>query len=333
MKFLKLSVILAVLLSAYVCFQKQYNMPVYDHFISRHMATFSYMNGFNQRENVDYIIVGDSTGLHNIQPNKLSVKADNLCLSGASTLDTYYVLQKLDLKKVRRGILLSSSFYASSHYGKHLWERFISTDFYSFNELMKIYSDSSASRTYPASEMSLPVFVFKIFSSKFYLYPEAVKAFFSFPAKYFSNKKTTLFFKNTIQKSRGFLPHLISYPIAPELFDEPYHQFYSRPFAIDPTDLLYLKKIIELAKENGLQVYLLAPVLADQAEKRNVETFKKSFRESFVNLEKDFALFHYVELPTSNRLSDFFDFNHLNERGANTLAPEISATIEKLGQK
>jgi hypothetical protein len=329
MKFLKVFIIVTVTLAGYVWFQRNINMPVYDHFISRHVATFDHMINFQNRNDVDYIIIGDSTGLHNIRPKKLTVQADNLCLSGASLLDTYTVLKRINIKKVRKGIILSTSFYASSHYDKHLWERFISTDFYSFSELWDLYKSSALTGTFPSSELSLPAFVLKVAISKLYLFPDAIKAFASFPIRFIKKRKTELYFKNTIAKENGYLPHPVAYPVPAELYDESYRSFYSHPFVIDGTDLFYLKKIIEFSKNEGLKLYILSPILADKVRKLNAKPFEDSFSEYFKKFVQNEQGVEFIILPVSDKSEDFFDFNHLNEIGADKFAPIISSSINK----
>ncbi len=330
MKILKGFITFAILLGAYAFFQRNINMPVYDYFISRHVATYKHMNTFGERNSVDYIIIGDSTGLHTIQPTKLKVTADNLCLSGASTQDSYYALIRLDLTKVKKGIILASSFYAASHYDKHLWERFISTGFYSWSDLFEIYNESMLTHTYPSSEMSYFSYLWRIATSKLFLYPEAVKSFFQFPYNFVKKNKMTLYLNRQSEGELGFIPHPKNFHLSPEQFIEPYNDFYSKPFVINETDSYYLNKIVNYSKTKNLKLYILSPILADRALGKDVSKFINGFHAFFNSLAAKEPTVKYVIMPTSDHAADFFDFNHLSKIGADNLASKISFVLDKL---
>lgn len=329
-KFLFFFLLFFVFLSAiirYFCFPYHYRST------ARHMTSMGQIQKISYRPSIDYLIVGDSYGLHALRPKALSPQSYSLSISGASALNVYYLLKRLDLKKIKKGIILTNSIYFKNHYEIDFWDRFVLLNTYSFSELISIYKDSEQQNIFPTSHYTFPGYLAKILFTKLLLNKHSVLALVSTPKDMLQRKSSRAKFEREANAENGF----ISYPSKIQLNDadffQAYDEHYSKPLVISASDQIYTQKIIELAKENHLNIFFIVPPMAAKATNKDMSTFQNTYDSFYLNLEKQYPNFFVQKLNTNLTRDDFFDFIHVNINGVKKLTKDFVSAIEYLSKK
>lgn len=310
---------------AYYYFQSKLNLPYYDIYIARHLSSVAHLKKVIDGPGMDYLILGDSTCLHLFQPNKIQLPTENICLSGASSQDIYFTLKKIPITKIRKGLILSLSLNANVHLNKHLWERFISTGYYSLHELMDLYFISKEKDLYPSNELGLTSYLLKILSARLHLNAHSFQSISEYPKNYVERNLPRDFYEKEILTNKGYIRKLNK--LQNKDFFEPYTDYYSKKFIVNKTEEYYLKKILEYAKKQRWKVVVFGPVLASEKLKLATFDFENGFNKYFKDIERTDLFFKYISLENNLNVEDFSDFNHPLSSGADKLSSQINKKI------
>lgn len=107
-----------------------------------------------------------------------------------------------------------------------------------------------------------------------------------------------------------------------------------RNIGISKVMIQYLDAIIALARENGIRVFLVTPPTHKRYFELTPNNFKRELRETIKRLEltyKNLIWLDYSHLPMP--ADYFFDWDHLNLKGADKISVLIDKEIASLGQK
>jgi hypothetical protein len=287
--------------------------------IARQFASLDFIKEAKLLSEFDYIILGDSTGMHSIIPELISKKTYSLCISGASLLDTYKVLSQIDLKKVTKGIILVNSFNGNLHYGEDFWSRFVLSGTYSLKDLQEMYTWSLEKNIFPSNQYSKFQFLFKAALTQLYLNKYAYEHLSNFLKSLKFSKNYYNKFFNLFLKNRGYMPlgqtSSATTLINRDLFLENYSSFYSHDFLLDKTDKYYLEKIYLKVHEAHLKFYVLTLPLAETSDTKATR-FKQTLEASLRSIAKSLTDFSYLPINSKLKESEFFDYNHVNSQGA-----------------
>lgn len=289
-----------------------YVMKTYYRTTARHIATLDYQKLIPKKNEIDYLIIGDSVPLHALQAQMISKNSYSICISGASVFDIWMSLQKIDLHRVRKGIIFFSSFNSGLHNNEDFWKRFVLTGSYSMDELKKFYKTGETFKFFPATNYSYSIFVTKAFltSSRLNQYP------FEILARYLNSRIwTSDYYKQNrewLELRNGSLPIEIpgdSFKLSDEEFNEPNRDFYSKPFQPDASDIFYFRNILSYVQGHKLNVFIPMIPVANGKLPKDIRDFYasevKAYRGTFI-----------APMDVSLGSSDFFDFNHLNSAGS-----------------
>lgn len=280
---------------------------------ARHYATLDYSTGLQSKDKIDYLIIGDSIPLHAFQAQLISPDSYSICISGASLFDTFMALKKIDLKKVRKGIIFSNSFNSRLHFNEDFWKRFVLTGSYSLSDLHEFYQTSLNHYSYPSTEYSYLSFMTKAISTKYRLnhYPlEVIGRYFQSYIWAFNFYEQNFHWLN---ERNGSLPIEVpgsDFKLSENDFELPFREFYSKPLQADKSDIHYLKSILDLVSGGAnLPVFMPVLPLANGDFPLGLEGLLKRESASYRGIE-------VFKLSVGLNRDDFFDFNHLNSRGS-----------------
>lgn len=279
---------------------------------ARHIATIDYSTELQTKDNIDYLIIGDSIPLHAFQAQLLSRDSYSICISGASLFDMYMALKKIDLKKVKKGIIVSNSFNSHLHFSEDFWKRFVLTGTYSLSELHEFYQSSRNNHSYPSSENSYLSFMTKAALTKYRLnhYPlEVIGRYFQSHIWAFNFYEQNL---QWLKERNGSLPIEVpgsDFKLSKNDFELPYREFYSKPLRADLSDIYYLKSLLSLVSQSNIPVFMPVLPLANGEFPDGLEELLKRESASYRGIE-------VFKLSVGLNRDDFFDFNHLNSRGS-----------------
>ncbi|MBC7538057.1 MAG: hypothetical protein H7281_04505 [Bacteriovorax sp.] len=300
---------------------------------ARHFASLAYIEKIKSQSQIDYLIIGDSTGLHTINSKLISGRTYNVCISGASLLDTYKTLTLFDLSRIKKGIILTNSFNSKIHYGEDFWKRFVLTNSYSIKDLSKIFNEDKTINIFPSNQFTPIEFYFTAIATKLLLNKYALEAL----SEYLKSLRWNVNFyqKYTLSyiANNGFTTLVdpgTKFQLKDEEFFKQYFNFYSRPFQINVTDYYYLNKIYQIASRGNLLLIMPLLPLADKATNLNVTNFKDSYESYFKNYEIHHPGFILAPIKIELKRSDFFDFNHLNSEAANKTTMALLKLLKKL---
>lgn len=296
---------------------KFYLFPFHYKMSARHYASLANIERYQKLATVDYLIAGDSFGLHSIQPLKISPDSYSVSISGASLMDTYYLLNRIDLTKIKKGLILTNSMYFKNHYEADFWDRLVLFDFYSFSEMNRIYDQSLVENIFPSTHYSKPYYFLKYFKEKLLLNKNTLWALLDSPKSIVAASSKRDSFENKIHTHKGFIPYW------PEdrsgFFDMAYLEFFSKEFTANATDIYYLKKILEFTKSKNLAVYFIQPPIVQ----RGVNSFESGYQSFFQQVQRDNKHFYFHAVKTIVPEKDFYDFYHININGSDKIMPEI----------
>lgn len=299
---------------------------------ARHNASIDHIAIVRSQPVIDYLIIGDSTGLHSFKPRLISANTFSICISGASLLDTYRTLIKFDLSKVKKGIILSNSFNSYQHELGDFWQRYVLTNTYSNKELIEIYNEGKENNIFPANQFSPIEYYLTIVFTKLYLNKYGLEAL----SEYLKNLEWGRnYYKGYAALINSENPYLgmaynASYRFPDKIFYKPYNDFYSKPFQISDTDQYYFNKIYQLTSQAKLKLIMVLPPVADKATNRNISIFKKSFESYFYDYASKHPNYFYVPINIELPLLEFDDFNHLNSPAAEKVTRILIDLLKKI---
>jgi hypothetical protein len=286
---------------------------------ARHFASQEYIKDVKNIPRIDYLIIGDSTGMHSIIPKLISNNTYSICISGSSLLDTYQTLSEFDISRINKGIILTNSFNSELHYGDDFWRRFILTNTYSLNELVKIFNESKNQNTFPANQFIFIEFYSASIATKLLLNKYTLEALSAYIKSLHWNVNYYQKYLHFFHENNGHISlddPGSKFKLDDDEFFKPYYNFYNKQFSISATDLYFLNKIYKYIGQKNIQLIMPFLPLADQATKLDASIFKNSFNRYFQEYERNHHGFTYVPVNLELDRTEFFDFNHVNSKGA-----------------
>lgn len=112
-----------------------------------------------------FIVVGDSTASRALPLSEGTTgSARSFAVHGGTTIDSYFLLRRyLERHQPPPCIVLITSYGAAGRsYPERFWSLFVSQNFYRSGELEELYALSSRLDTYPASDLSYPIYRLRI---------------------------------------------------------------------------------------------------------------------------------------------------------------------------
>ena len=310
---------------AYACYFSLldfYVYPKYNLFSARALIKKTYLEKSMPNE-VDYLIIGDSSGMYSINPLVLSENSFNMANVAQTAYFTYKKLIANSKIKIKKGIIVTQTFIPD-HYNEDVWSVLIPIGEMSLADVLDMYCPNFADECSVGKKIEL---ISKYFSHKLYLTPHALSDLAKFIDQYpQDNRQDKLnYFENFIAEHRGHY----SSPIETKSSQEEIESSWKKNFSTSVVDVpssekKYLDLISKWANERSVPLYFFITPLASLVFPQfDTNEYSKSIQ----------AILAQVEIPQRRIIDsksfkklfiedDFVDIDHINEDGArkNTLA-------------
>jgi hypothetical protein len=266
-------------------------------------------------EDSQNIIFGDSRALAGFIPNEIGENFVNLALGGGTSIENYYLLKKYSEKNIPKKIILSIAPFHMQN-SDVFFARTVAFDLLSNRELQEII-DVSKKLNYnllsnEQYKSTLDLYKFQVKSylklNSFFLdYRSNLKAFSLRPDRSISNFNIFKEIKNSDgqyffgnkEYSSGLNEEAVSKKFLPNKILD-----------------YYYKKILNLASENKIKVYVINTPFNQSSFENTSLNYKNSYNEYILHLKKKYPnVIWYSELMFYSD-SFFGDPSHLNKKGA-----------------
>lgn len=289
------------------------------------VLTIENEQNYSHLSKVDYLILGDSSAYKNIVPEELSPDSFSLALSGASAMDTYNRMIRIDLSKIKKGIILTNSFIHQKHYARDYWDRMVYFGYYSYPQFLTNYKIGMENKVFP-SDYNVIFYNLYYVKTKLLFNIRSLQALWYAPASFQQKVSVSDNIKERMTKNKGWLDVPVN--VKSDWFFRAYKSHYQYKFTPDPTDNFYMRKILDLTRDKKIPLYFIqGPVSENGHELVDVENYKLTLAEYMNGLAKAYPHFHFYQSKLTPPPRDFFDFYHLNEVGARKLSSEIKNFI------
>lgn len=288
-------------------------------------------------ENLDVLVVGDSTALQNIlPPNLLDLKAASIAASGISAVEIYYILKRYLEAPVQdrtppQCVLLMTS-YGANHYHNvnFFWPLTVGHRLIYKDEALDLFRESEKISSWPATDFSRLSFVFRILKEviSYHLQFGALHQMIFQPNMTFTHSQRTY---RTFRRMRGAGPLGRSPIWLEQPFDGPNQDFLRNPFKPDPLLDLYIKKIVELTKQKNIRLILAYGPIANSVRTRSSEDWlNAAFRHISAITDPHANVLNLLK-PIWLLDQDFTDATHLKWSRAMDFSRELSKDLKSCG--
>ena len=284
----------------------------------------NYIKNVIPRDEVDYLIMGDSTAFYAINPARLSKKSYNAAQPGSSMTLTKNTFANLNIKKINKGIIISQTFI-NPHYDEDIWKVFVPQKMMGLNDVLDVFCQKKCS----FSEKSYWII-------KYFWYRIHLNAYAASTVSY----GLSIQFNSSM---RGFATHIEEnlithqghyaakkkYTLDNNFFYSAYWKNFTKPIDPPTSELQSLKELADLAKLNGIRVFLIQPQLYRAEKMINLQQYTKSYQD-FIKSRPDLGI-EYIDYKKFNLVLDkshYRDISHLNENGANKVTDALKYYIE-----
>jgi hypothetical protein len=294
-------------------------------------SSYSYSITNNIKEYIEseidkeIIVIGDSRAMAGLAPKLIDPNSVyNLSIGGGTPISGYYTLKKmLEKQKTPKTIILS---YAPFHLiVDDTYPRPISEDFFTFNEISELYSEINKSDT-----MFWDIEKLNYSKSNFINLSQAYLIKIKFPTFFLAEIKNSKFLRSSDNRrvKNKVANNMGAFAYGNRKYCDDYNQETEYiEFKENKIISEYLKKILNLANDNNIQViYITAPI-----NKASDNIIKQKLREDyssyFSSLKKEFPkVIFYSELRSFGN-QYFGDASHLNNNGRIKFSNQVKTIL------
>lgn len=307
---LKVAFPLVSILAGYILFMEKHVYPHSNIYSIRAQETFRRSSGPILND-LDYVILGDSSALYSVAPLLLSGSSEGRTLLASSLFHSQQLIKKWDLKKIRKGLIISQSFIRD-HYGLDIWSILVPNGIMTLDEIDHLLMGENTNwQTWAEIR-------WRFFLSRFHLDKYAAEAFIHRLRLTQQDYEDYRFlFQSSLEKNAGHFAENSDKVLPSTKFMAPYFNHFSNAVTIPSSELSTLKGIVQEAKKNDLKVFFLKTPMANYITRKDISSYIHSV-DYLLNQIKDenFIVIDGLQMGKELDRSDFLDFNHLNARGA-----------------
>lgn len=270
-------------------------------------------------QSFDTLIMGDSLATFNLKSTHISSSTLNLSLFGATFVEVYFSLkQYLAKNKTPQTIILLNGQNWEHKREYEFWPYYIGFGFFNLEDLLSI----------KYQEAHFPF----LHSLKWFFYSSGI------PNYDFSQLQSSLFHGNSIEKNNRFIADLLKrdngsmvlqerFPKDRPVF-QPYHQQYQSDFKVNATNDFYFKKLLDLISKNDIKLVMIEPPLMPLVkDKENFVSFRQQLRDYYLEKLNSYNFKYCQDTTTIYQDEDFYDLDHLLERGAKKFAAFVKTCL------
>ncbi len=307
---------ITLLYAIYFILLNQWVYPHYNVFSARTLIKSRY-NREAIPKIVDYLIIGDSSALYSLNPKEISPLSFSASNLAASVYSSYKTLKSLNQIVITRGIIIGQTF-TQKHYQEDLWEIMVPTNQLHLSEIVDMFCLHSTRSCSFNQKLFLTT---KYYFSKFYLTSHSFNEFIEFLKTFLEsdNEKKIHYFEEFITKNNGhYASPSSSLTNHQELISSWGKSFKKNINGTPSSELFYLSKVIEYAKEHHVALYFIGAPLAPLPElAQSYPVYRQQVSEflSKINLQG----LKFISPDETNyhmNINDFVDINHLHQDSA-----------------
>jgi hypothetical protein len=323
----KIMIFCFIVYSIFFVTVKFYVFPFYNKPTALFLNSFQGWRNLENVKNIDYLITGDSMALCGISPTVISGNSYSIAMPAASMMDIYYLLKKTDLSHVNKGIIISNSFFFEKNYEEDYWEKMIQLGFYDFSEFFSNYQTGKENKIFPYTRYSKIVYFYNYLKFKTLLNSVVLEAIDTPENATLEHKNSIEKMKERMIKGHGFISY--SESLKAKKFFYAYILHFNRSFYPSPTDDFYLKKILELTR-NQKVYFIQLPLAEDSHPKIKVVAYKTGLENYIMSLTRNYPHLQFYTPKIKFLNKDFYNFYNLNSSGAKKLSNELKEYFSKI---
>lgn len=279
------------------------------------------------RDEVDYLILGDSSALYALNPMRMGEKSYSAAGPGASVALSTELFKKIGIKKINKGVILMQTFI-DPHYDEDLWKIFVPQKIMDSTEVLNFFCGKYTHDCSLFEKYSLHV---KYLMHRLHLNGSIVSTIaYGLKSMGLINSNSFInYVKDSILKHHGHYPAPKKFNLDDEEFYSSYWKSFSKKIRPPVSELYALEELAELTKKYGVNLYLIHPQLYRAEKIINLKNYNNSYNDFIHSHGK--LNFHYIDFEKMNLVlpkEQYRDISHLNEEGANVLTDEIFNYIE-----
>lgn len=280
------------------------------------------------RDEVDYLILGDSTAFYTINPLLLTPKSYSIAELGASVALSKKNFKEMGIKKINKGVILIQTFI-DPHYDEDIWKIFVPQKMMSLSDVFSTFCGDFDSNCSWWKKASL--------ASKFLLHRLHINGSIGMTISYGLTTQSHIdsegfakHIKSSIIKHRGHYPARRTFVLEDKDFYTSYWKNFTKPIAPPESELNALRDLAEMVKSYGVNLYVVHPQLYRAESFINLKTYNDSYRK-FIYKKGDLN-FYYIDFTKFNIVLDrkyYRDVSHLNEDGSTKITQGLLNYLDK----
>lgn len=285
-----------------------------------------YIKTMIPKDEIDYLILGDSSAFYTINPARMGSKSYSAAQTGASIYLSKNTFKELNIKKINKGVIVIQTFVAP-HYDEDIWKIFVPQKMMDLSDVLSVFCGEFNTSCETQKKY--------YWSGKYFWHRIHLNAY---AASTISYGLSTQFSSNM----NGFSEHIKRNLIANHghyaakrryLGNNDFFAAYWKNFAtrIDPpkSELSALKELAGLVKQYGVNLYLVQPQLYRAEKLVDLEKYNKSYKD-FITSRNDLSIVYlgYDEFNHILSREHYRDLSHLNEGGANKITDALNSFLE-----
>ena len=328
-RFKTLTKIIAPVLLVYLVYCAYLRFFVYpsDNFFSIRTSLKDQYNHHSIPSEVDYLVLGDSTGLYSINPTLLTSNSYSASALAESAYKSYLTLMSLTNTKISKGILITQTFIGS-HYDEDIWKIHVPISILSFKDVTNIHCGINGDQ---CSDLQIFKMRLKFILTKLYLTgysfqaaTGSLKSFFG--AQLINDKKD---FIENINTNRGHYASPPGLVLKTYQFLNPFYNDFQHELPPPPSaELYYFRKIIEHAKNLGINVYYVITPMCTNFLNSDNSKYNKSLNDIIYQIkDENFTIIDGRPFNAQLSIPDYVDYNHLNKKGAIKFSKYLSELL------
>lgn len=317
---LKLLLPLLFVYGVYFLVMEFYLFPYESPKVARARASHDHA-GLYESSEVDYVILGDSTALYGLVPRKLTARSVSFSMIASPLYYAHRTLEQLKYMNIRKGIILTQTFI-SDHYDDSVWGLFVPTGLFSMKDVNALFCHemSSPCSLIKRAELHLKFILARGYLTTFSL--QLLRERLENPDRTYGHLYQTFF--EITKRTRGFFEKTGIGDNSPDQFIAPYTQNFSRAVtSIPPSEKWHLQELIQMARNRGVRIYFVIMPFGG-GHKHPAYLYRKSVEKILAELNQPaLKIIDLSLLETELSREDFWDYNHLNAKGAEKVSRRL----------
>lgn len=281
------------------------------------------------KDQLGYIIIGDSSALYSINPLSLNNNSYSAAELGSSVAESRKLLSKLNIKKINNGIILMQTFIPP-HYDEDIWNISVTMKLMNLHDVLDIFCGELEKNC----NLNMRAYYrFKYLWTHLHLNSHIfVTMGYAIKEKLWQDtKRYHDYLRSTIYENNGHFGVKSSKVLEDHEFYMPYHKYFKQSISPPPTELSELVELEKIAQSHNTKLIVVFPQFFQETKNIDLALYSKSYRDFIKkNVNSKIIFIGADDIKIDYKRRHFRDFNHLNQDGAIFFTKALSEYLEKL---